>query len=74
MKKISNLGDIVSIQLKNKTFAYARSLQSALYGFYDYFTEKEEINLEEIINKKILFIFPVISNALKNENWKKLKD
>lgn len=65
-----NLGDIVSIQIENNTYCFARVLHSAIFAFYDLKSETENIGLETIISSDILFKVPVMDYALKNELWK----
>ncbi len=73
MKKI-NIGDVLMIPFNNTECIYARVLTDASYAFYDCkdFINKPKTDINEIINKPILFIIAVHKKAINSKRWKKV--
>src|SRR5437016_334016 len=62
------VGDIVRISLGDGSLTYARVLDDALFAFYNCRVAKE-LPIERIIASAILFIIPVMDNAVKQGRW-----
>lgn len=61
-------GDIVRIDLGDKTHAYGRVLEDALFALYDG-CFKDELPLSDICALKVLFQVPVMDKAVKLGRW-----
>ena len=64
------IGDIVRIELDNDSHSYACVLPHASFAFYDY-CGNEELPIEEIVRKPILFFAAVMARATKTGRWSK---
>ena len=65
------LGDVVSIDLGGGFYGYARTLEEALYAFYDCHTKKV-LPVDEIVRSPVLFQVAVMDHAVKSGCWKVL--
>ncbi len=71
MSKLSdkNIGNILRLQIENGFYCYARILGQLDFVFYDYKTNFKDDDLNQIIQKDILFSALVSFNAIKQGNW-----
>jgi hypothetical protein len=65
------LGDVVLIDLGDGLYGYARTLEEALYAFYDCHT-KQVLPVDEIVRRPVLFQVAVMDHAVKSGRWKVL--
>ncbi|MBK8909903.1 MAG: immunity 26/phosphotriesterase HocA family protein [Chlorobi bacterium] len=66
------LGSIIKIDLGDGYHSYGRILRNAGYGFYDIRTKEEISDMEEIVDKAILFIVAVYDDAITRGHWLKV--
>jgi hypothetical protein len=66
--KRRTVGDIVKVPLGDGNHVYARVLPDASFAFYDSRAE-EELPLQQVIRKKILFYIAVVDHAVKGGRW-----
>ncbi len=69
-RQIKTVGSVVKIPLENGYHSYARILE-ILIAFYDIQT-KEELEVEEIIKNKVLFVTGVYDWVIKKGYWQKI--
>ena len=62
------IGDIVKIPLGDGTHAYARVLPDASLAFHDS-RGTEELAVEDVVRKPILFFAAVMDHAIKKGRW-----
>jgi len=63
-----NIGDIVKIPLGDGTHTYARVLRDASFAIYDS-RVTEEVPIEKVINRPVLFFVAVMDHAVKKGRW-----
>ncbi len=66
------VGAFLKIKLPNGQHCYGRILDKANYAFYDFFTENDNADLEQIAKKKVLFIVAVYDDAVTSGRWLKI--
>jgi hypothetical protein len=62
------VGDIVKIPLGDGLHSYARVLPEASLAFYDA-RSSEDLPIEEVIRRPVLFIIAVMNHAIKKGRW-----
>lgn len=67
-KQRRKIGSIVKIMLSGKNATYARILEHQYFAFYDSLTN-EEIKLDAIVKKQILFFAGVYKYAITDGRW-----
>ena len=64
------VGDIIKIELNDCYSSFARVLEDPLVAFYDGKVKKDEdISLEKVISRPVLFKIWVMRSAFKSKNW-----
>jgi len=63
------IGAIVKIDLESGYHSYARILDKASYAFYDIYV-KEDLNIEDILKRPILYTLAAYDDIIKNGLWK----
>lgn len=63
------MGDIVRIDLGDGLHSDARVLEEALFAFYDS-RAREELSIDEILSRPVLFTVPVSSDAVTRGRWR----
>jgi len=66
--KKRNVGDVVKIFLGDGTHTYARVLLDASFAVYDS-RVTEELPIEEVINRPVLFFVAVMDHAVRKGRW-----
>jgi hypothetical protein len=66
------LGAVIEIDLENGHFAYGRILGGADYGIYDLYTPQRITDIEQIIQRPIIFIVAVYNYAINSRRWVKI--
>lgn len=65
------MNKLIKIKLNNDYYGFALILDKTFITFFDYFTNKDEVNIESLIKKPILFTNAVsYKQALKSGEWK----
>ena len=62
-------GDIVLIKLPNNSFCYGRVLADPLLAFYNLNTSQPLLDIDQIIEKNVLFKVWVIKHAITSSRW-----
>jgi hypothetical protein len=62
------IGSVLKVVLNSGLHSYIRVLDKASVAVYDILT-KEEMTVDEIISKKIIFIVAVYKNAITSGDW-----
>lgn len=72
MRQQRTIGAVVEVIFEPGRKTYARILGEASFAFYDYIDTGQEISIEDIIAKPILFILAVYDDAVTKGRWKKI--
>jgi hypothetical protein len=67
-KRRQLVGSVVRIDLGDGFHSYARALEEGLFAFYDSRTQ-EDLLLDEIVSRPVLFIVPVMGYAVSRGHW-----
>jgi len=63
------VGSFIKIKLPNGKYSYGRILEKANYAFYDFVTDDDNADLEQIGKQKVLFIVAVYDDAVTSGRW-----
>jgi len=68
-KQKRSVGDIVSIQIGDNSYAYGWVLEEPLVAFFDYKCDVMSPDLSTVLNKPVAFRIWVMNHAITSGNW-----
>jgi len=64
------VGSVVRISLPDNQYAFGRLLEKNSVAIYDYISKNIEVDLQELINRNIIFIVAIYKDVVTSGRWK----